>query len=320
MHASDVLVTLGLLPGAGSFRASLPAGTEFDAAPGDDAVLRLDGGDGAEVVLTGTIGVLRRGLLGMDATGSDAGALLGRARSAGTFEQQDAAKVIRSLASDAGAGTGTIDIDLPLAVFVAHQGRTSAEHVASLAALGGCIAFIDADGALNVRPVPERPEMALRYGREILSYQTMSLPAPEVQQFMIGNGTAGSVQAPDALHPSFERLPGSAATPGPSARWRPAPVIRTASDASNASEAATQSAAAATRTVRVNCFLLPALRPGMVVQVQDLPSGLSGDGWLVTRVRHRMHPDLGATTVFEGVAADAGSLLGGLLSALGGLL
>lgn len=320
MHASDVLVTLGLLPGVGSFRASLPAKADFSAAPGDDAVLRLDNGDGAETVLTGTIGVLRRGLLGIDITGLDAGGLLGRTRSASTFEQQDAAKVIKSLASDAGADTGTIDIDLPLAFFVAHQSRTSAEHIAGLAALGGCIAYVDAEGALTVQAVPERATIALRYGREIIAYQTMSLPAPAAQQFMIGNGTAGSVQAPDALHPSFERLPGSAEAPGPASRWRPVPVIRTASAASGGSEAATQSVAAATSSVRANCFLLPALRPGMVVQVQDLPEGLAGDGWLVTRVRHRLHPDLGATTMFEGVTADAGSLLGSLLSGLGGLL
>ncbi len=320
MHASEVIVTLGLLPGVGSFRATLPATAELSATPEDDAILRLDGGEGAETVLTGTIGLMRRGLLGNTITGVDAGALLGNARSASTFEKQEGAKVIRSLVADAGAKGGTVDIDLPLAVYVAHQGRTSAEHIASLAALAGCVALVDANGTVSVRPMPERPDIALRYGREIMDYQELSAPPPAAQQFIIGNGPAGSIQAPDVLHPSFERLPGSAAAPGPSARWRPVPAIRTASAATQGSESATRAVAAASGGVRATCFLLPAVRPGSVIELQDLPGGLSGGPWLVTRVRHRLHPGLGASTVFEGVAADAGSLLGSLVSAIGGLI
>lgn len=318
-HASEVIVTLGMLPGVGSFRATLPARAEFGAVPGDDALLHLDGGEGGEDVLTGTVGMVRRGLLGVDVTGADAGALLGGTRSASTFEKQEGSKIARALISDAGADVGEIDIDLPLAVYVAHQGRTAAEHIASLASLAGCLALVDADGAVSVRPVPERPQIALLYGREILSYQEISGAAPVAQQLTIGNGPAGSVDAPNALHPSFDRLPGSAASPGPSARWRSVPALRTASAASKGSEAATTSAAAASAGVRCRCFLLPALRPGAVVEIQSLPDGLSGGPWLVTRVRHRLHPSLGASTVFEGVTADAGGLLGGLLSALGGL-
>lgn len=318
-HASEVIATLGMLPGVGSFRATLPARAEFSAVPGDDALLHLDGGEGGEDVLTGTVGMVRRGLLGIDITGADAGALLGRTRSASTFEKQDAAKITRALVSDAGADVGEIDIDLPLAVYVAHQGRTAAEHIATLASLAGCMALVDADGTVSVRPVPERPQLALLYGREIISYQEISGAAPVAQQLAIGNGPAGSVSAPNALHPSFERLPGSAGAPGPSARWRSVPAIRTASEASRGSESLTQAAAAASAGVRATCFLLPAIRPGAIVEIQSLPDGLGGGPWLVTRVRHRLHPSLGASTVFEGVSADAGSLLGSLLSALGGL-
>jgi hypothetical protein len=327
-HASEVLVTLGLLPGAGAFRASFSARTDISAAPGDDAVLKLDGGDGAVDVLTGTVGIMRRGLLTVDVTGADAGSLLGRARSASTFEKQEASQIIRTLISDAGASAGNISIDLPLAFYVAHQARTSAEHIASIASMAGALAVVDADGSVGVRTVPTRPEIALRYGREILSYQSLATPAPMAEEYMIGNGPAGSVQAPNALYPSFEQLPGSASSPGPDSRWRPAPVLRTASAASDASSAASTRAAAASSRIRASraaaassriratCFLLPAMRPGMVADVQDLPDGPSGGPWLITRVRHHLHPSMGATTTFEGIASDGGSLLGGL----GGLL
>jgi hypothetical protein len=323
-HASEVMVMLGLLPGAGSFRASFSARTDLSAAPGDDAVLKLDGGEGAIDVLTGTVGIMRRGLLSVDVTGADAGSLLGRTRSASTFEKQEASQVIRTLVSDAGADPGSITIDLPLAFYVAHQARTSAEHIAAIASMAGTLAVVDADGTVAVREMPTRPEIALRYGREIISYQSLAAPPPVAQEFLIGNGPAGSIQAPNALYPSFEQLPGGAAAPGPASRWRPTPAIRTASAASDGSTAASERAAAATSRIRAACFLLPQVRPGMVVEVQDLPGGPSGGPWLITRVRHHLHPTQGATTTFEGVAADGGSLLGGLLSAglsaIGGLL
>ncbi|MBL0174643.1 MAG: hypothetical protein IPP94_05145 [Ignavibacteria bacterium] len=322
-HASEVLVTLGLLPGAGSFRASFPVRTEFSAAPGDEAVLKLDGGDGPVDVLTGAIALLRRGLLSIDVTGADAGSLLGAVRSATTFERQEASQIINALVSDAGASAGRITINLPLACYVAHQTRTSAEHVSSIASMGGCMAVVDADGTVAVRAFPARPDIALRYGREIISYRSIALPAPRSAEYLIGNGPAGSIQAPNALHPSFERLPGSAPAPGPDSRWRPAPVLRTAATASDASSAASARGAAASSRIHATCFLLPAMRPGMVADVQDLPDGPSGGPWLIVRVRHHLHPSTGATTTFEGVAADGGSFPGGLLgaglSALGGL-
>ena len=69
----------------------------------------------------------------------------------------------------------------------------------------------------------------------------------------------------------------------------------------------------------MTCWLLPALRPGELVEVQDLPDGISGGPWLVTHVQHRVGP-MGATTRFDAVSGEGGGLLAGLLGALGGLL
>jgi hypothetical protein len=61
----------------------------------------------------------------------------------------------------------------------------------------------------------------------------------------------------------------------------------------------------------------------MVIEIQELPNGLSGGPWMLTRVEHRLSPTAGGATIFEGVnAGDVGfgGVLGALAGAVGGLL
>jgi hypothetical protein len=323
-HATEITATLGLLPCVDRFHVRLPARARLDAAPGDPATLELDGGEGAATVLTGTVAWIRRELLESEVVGADGGAALAALRPAATHEKQSAKDVIRTLAGDAGVDVGSIDVDLPLAVYVGHQARTAAEHIAYLADLGGATARLDGEGRLDVTRVPEGPaDLALRYGREILGIAERSRPAPSVRRFAIGNGPAGSASAPDALRHSATPLPGDAADPGAGAVWSAHAVLRTPAAAVTASRAADARAAAAAKTITCRCFLLPALRPGTVVEIQDLPAGLSAGPWLVTRVQHRLDPAEGGHTVFDARHAGAdllAGLLGALAGAVGGLL
>lgn len=321
-HAAAVGVDLSLLPGVGRFMATLPAAAAPSAALGDEVSLDLDGGEGAETVLTGTLIQRHNSADARQVVGADAGALLA-GRPAATFEGRDGAAVIRALAGDVGASVGTLDLDLPLAVYVAHAERTRAEHIAELAELGGALAFVNADGKLVVQPPGEgAADLALRYGRELLSYQAVTTPLPSAAPFVLGSGPAGSPDAPEALRPSFDRLPASAPKPGADARWRLALALKTPDAAATASGAAQAAAMRGTQRLSATCWLLPQLRPGLRVEVQDLPDGTSLGPWLITRVRHRLDPRAGATTVFHarGAGAGSGSLLGAALGALGGLL
>ncbi len=324
-HAADVEVTLSLLPGVNRFRAALPSGAKVTAAPGDDASLELDGGEGSAAVMKGKIRTLRKSLLATEALVTDAGAELAAFRPKATYEKQSAKDVINAVAGDRKVKTATVDIELPLAAFVAHQGRTGAEHIANLATFGGAIATVDANGALNVIPRPgPQPELALLYGREIVDYQVSSQAAPQVRRIAIGSGPAGSPDAPDALRPSASALPGDAPKPGGDAIWFPSPLLRTPKAASTASSAADAQAAAAATRVRARCFLLPKLRPGVVIEVQSLPDGLKGGPWMITQVTHRLKPGLGGMTTFEGELAGASggamSLLDAAIAAVGSLL
>ena len=51
-----------------------------------------------------------------------------------------------------------------------------------------------------------------------------------------------------------------------------------------------------------------------MIEVQDVPDGLSGGAWIVTRVTHRLRPGQGGITIFEGISGEGGGL-GALLAA-----
>lgn len=321
-HLAEVDCTLGTLPAAGSARVRLPQGVSVDAAPGDPAKLELDGGDGPATVLTGAVATIAPDLHGTTVTVADAGAALGALRPSSTYRDKDAGGVIRALASDAAVDIGTLDLELDLAAYAAHQGRTAAEHAAELALLAGAVLVVGATGELNsVSLAADRADMALLHGRELVRCAVTRAAPPGAARVAAGNGPAGATGAPDALRLTAAALPHGAPAAGGTARWRAAPMLRTPAAASGASQAlATVDAGRATR-MRAECILLPALRPGVLIEVQDLPEALGEKVWRITRVRHRV-TGRSAVTTFDAVRAGSGGLglLGAALGALGALL
>jgi hypothetical protein len=312
--------SLALLPRGSSAEIELPGSVRFEAAAGDDASLEMDGGEGTATILTGKVHSIRRNLDSIAVTIADAAGDLAALHPSVTYGKQGASQVIRSLASDANVSAGAVDIDLDLPFYVAHPARTASEHIAELARLGGAIAFTDGDGRLQVRARPSgQASAALKYGREIARYDVRSAQVVNGSRFAIGFGPAGSASAPDALRHSLGFLPSSAADGGPGVHRYPIAALRIPGAASNASTALQTAAAAQSKRLVARCFLLAALRAGDVIEVQELPDGLFGGPWLLARVEHELVGGTGATTL-EAEIASAGSLLGDLLGALGGLL
>lgn len=322
-HAAQVTVSLSLLPAVGTFAARFPSTVSLSAAAGDDAALDVDGGEGAELVLTGKVRAVRRGIHGTDVLVADAGADLGALRPASTYTKKDANAVIKALASDAGVTVGSSAVELSMPLYVAHQRRTAAEHISDLAALMGAVARINADGELDVDlPLPFAGA-ALRYGREVISCEVSEGTAPAAEIVRTGSGTAAAASAPNALRPSKEPLPAGARDPGADAVWIPTPLLRTPMAALGAGLAAGTSARAVAKRIHGTAFLVPALRPGIVLEIQDLPSSMPSGAWLLTRVTHVLDGGDGGRTHFEGREAaslDLGALAGAALSAIGGLL
>lgn len=318
-HVSALSVDLGLLPGVNSVTARLPRAVPVDAAPGDPADLTLDNGEEEALVLTGLTRSIARDLAETKVTAVDAGAALAATRPAASFSAMTTGDIIGGLVGEAGADMGRSSLDGErLESYVATQGRTGAEHVARLALYGGGIAMVDADGSLSAISYPEPPaSRALRFGREILAYQAADT-APGASTVPIGSG-AGPAGGPDALMLSAEAISGGAPDPSATVRWRPEAALRSQGAQRAASAAADSAHGASGQKLTATCWLLPALRPGELVEVQDLPGGISGGPWLVTHVQHRIGP-MGATTRFDAVSGEGGGVLAGLLGALGGLL
>lgn len=324
-HALELHACLEPLPRGNSVCISLPASVRFEAAPGDDASMDVDGGEGSKKMFTGKVRTVRRDFRRIHATLADAATDLAAYRPCQTFENQNAKQVIKTLASDAGVDVGDVDVDLDVPAYVAQPGRTAAEQIAELARLGGAIALVDAEGALQVIARPSgQPSVALLYGREILDYSASNNETLNPQRFAIGFGPGGSASAPDALRPSLEFLPSSAAAGAAGVVRYPLPLLRTPRAADDVSTALQTANAARAQRLRARCFLLPSLRPGDVIEVQSLPEGLAGGPWLLTRVQHELRPGGGGFTTIEAEGGDTSSLLSGLLaaglSALGGLL
>lgn len=319
-HAAAIEVALAWLPRGGSAMVRLPAAVRFEAAAGDPAELKLDNGEAVETVLTGTVVSVRRHIDAIDVTIADAGGALARLRPSASFERQTAKGIVRKLATDASVTAGTLDIDLDLPVYVAHPARTAAEHIARLADWGGSLAMVDADGSLAIRAVPEGPaERALRHGREVVAVAHCASEPANPGQFRIGAGPAGNASAPDALRPSPDPLPGNVADGGAGVQRIAIPALRTPAAATGASSAASAATARSGSRLELDCFLLPAIRPGQVIEVQDLPDNMPTGPFLVRAVEHRVGKARGRTRILA-EALTPPDLLGALLGAVGGLL
>lgn len=299
----------------------LPAETALRAGPCESAKLSLDNGEGSQDAFDGSIDGVSHQIDGIVVTALDAGGDLARYRPAATYEQVGIGTLIQTLCGDVGVRVGRVDDGAILPFYVSDPSRTALEHVARLAAWMGALARVGPDNRLDASVVNASvPEVALRYGREITGLD-QGVTASSVETFVVaGEAGAGSPGVPGALRPTTDFFAGSRPD-GPSATsmWRFEPALRTAAAARTAGAALERVYRSGRRSGRLSAFLVPALRVGTVLEIQDLPEGLEQGPFWVDRVRHRLSPR-GARTVARlwggGDSFDPSSLLGSLASAL----
>jgi hypothetical protein len=326
-QAVDVSVTLEAAPLIDRARITFPAAAPVEAAPGDSAVIDLDGGsgDGTVAVLTGTVRAVARGARSIVVECVDAGAALAAYRPATSFEQTSAASVVRALCDDVGVDVGAVDTGPSLSAYVADPSRSALDHIARLAAFSGALATVDGEGKVTTQVVDgSQPDLALRHDREV-RHITQRQVGTDVESYVVaGEAGASSASPPDAARPTSDFFAGDRPDgPGAGTRWSFEPVFRTADAAAVAAAARTRSAQSARHRTTLDTWLLPALRPGVVLRIDELPDGLAGGPHWVERVTHRLGPT-GATTRCRlaegGPAFDPLALLGSLAGALGSLL
>jgi hypothetical protein len=314
-------VTLTAAPRVSVVRARLPIGAPMSAAIDDTAILTLDGGEGSAAVFSGAIAAIRRSFDAIEITALDAGGRLAQFRPAVTYEGITAGSLIRKLCDEVGVATGSIDDGVPLAYYVADPARSAWEHIARAAAWSGLLARVSADNAVEATVInAAEPELALRYGRELLWIEHAEHTAPTERFVVVGESGTGDTGSADAHRPTTDFFAGNRPD-GPDAtrRWRFEPALRTPAAAATAGAARDRSAKAQQTAGTFEAFLLPQLRPGTVFEIQDLPHDLGGPQW-VESVRHQID-GRGARTQVRyargGDSFDPLALLGSLLGAVG---
>lgn len=317
-------VLLAAAPLTGALTARFPASATVKAEPGDKVTLSLDGGEGAAGVFTGTVTAVRRGPARIDVHAVDAAGRLARQRPATTYEQVNAGSVISDLAGAADVKTGEIEDGVALAWYAADPTRTALDHVARLTSWSGGLARVDADGRLVATAVAAtQAEFALRYGRELLGLQ-QTTRLRDVDSFTYaGEAGAGSADSPDALRATSDFFAGNRPDgPDGAHRWAFEPALRTTDAAGSAGAAAQWRYAAGARIGSFEAFLLPLARPGTVIEIAELPDGLTGAPVWLDRVRHRLGAGSARTSarMYAGgppASGPLGSLVGAVSGALG---
>ena len=318
-HGATVMLRRGLLPIVDRMEFRLPRGVRLETVPGDDLTLDLDGGERAETVFTGAVGGVVRELAGARVFGHNGGAALAAFRPSGSFADLTVGDVVSQLCGEIGVHANVAD-GPTLARYVGCARSTALDEVTRLLHLAGQVAAFDVEGTLTGFEGEPSEERALLYGREVVSVE-VSGPAPEAAKRVVTGEGAGASGASNALWPVSDFWAGGAPSPGPDARLRIVHEIRTTADADAAGAAWAARHAGALRSIRLGCWLLPAIGPNDLLQIQDAPEDLGLGGIRVRQVIHRIDPRRGASTEVWGYDdAAAQGTLGALLGAVGGLL
>lgn len=321
-QATELTVVLNAAPAVNRATIRFPASAPVAAQPGDPAVVELDGGEGAVAALTGTVRALSHTGRAIVVECTDAGVTLANYRPATSFEQTSAASVIRALCADVAVDTGALDSGPTLNAYLADPTRSALDHICRLADFSGAMTAVDGDGRLTTRVIDGvQPDLALRHDREILAISQRLISNPISAQVVAGESGATSASPPDAARPTSDFFAGDR-PPGPDAdsRWTFEPVLRTPDTAAVAGAARARQATANRRRTFLNAWLVPGLRPGAVVRLDELPDGLTAGPHWVDRVVHRIGPG-GATS--DARLAEAGPAfdpMALLLGAIGDLL
>jgi hypothetical protein len=323
-QALAIDLELGTAPLVDRLEIRFPFAAPVSAATGDHVSLSLNNGEKSGDVFGGVVMSIGRTLGEIRVTAVNSGGTLAQYRPAATYESVTAGTVIRNLCGEANVDVASVEDGVSLAFFVADGSRSAWDHIARVCGWSGSIARVNSDNEVEA-PVLDAttPDLALRYGRELLTITNTEFTRGIESFTVVGESGAGDTGSNDAFRLSTDFFQGNAPdAPSPTSRWRTEPALRTVEGAARAGASRTRSYKSSGQRGVFNAFLQPGLRPGTIVQIQDLPSGLpAGPLWLYS-VHHRLRAD-GALTSARycqgGDSFNPAGLLGALKSLVGGL-
>ena len=304
------------MDGVGACHVDLivPEGAALPAV-GAALVVQLGLDDDNSAVFTGEVDGVRASAAGAQLSAGDGLARLAHCFVTGAYEDQSAGKVARDILSQAGLRPGAVDEGPTLKSYVLFPGLSALHHLGRLGVLAGADLFADGEGKVHfAAPATQGARHSFRYGLDLLEVDLLRAPSARAGVDVWGEGAASSAGSDKAhwLPQDLSGVKGKADLPGDPPYAAPAAVrrefvrdgaLRTGDDAA----ASAKARAAARRPVRGAIVTLgaPALAPGDLVALEDLPSAhplaaLAQLGpFRVRRVRHRFDVSRGFTSRME---------------------
>ena len=290
----------------------------------DEGSVSLTGSDGSDTpVFTGKVDGIHDRPNGLRlVTATNGSRELAQARLNRSFEQQDAAAIVKALGSELGLSSEVAGDPPTLPRFVVDDRLSLYGHIARLAALNGCVACIAADGTLKVKePAADaEPTASVTYGVDILDF-ALGERAPHTAAVQVtGEGAAGD-QGSDAWYwlrkdPASNQSTAGSGTPQ---RTYSMGVLRSADDVETFAAARLQRAAEAATRGWLLISGAPQVEPGDNVKVSGMAQSSLDGTYRVLEIVHEFDARRGYRSRLRVVKAGAGAG-GGLLDLVGGLL
>lgn len=286
--------------------------------PGEATTISLDGGDGAVTVFTGQVLESRGAPDTSLVLGGDALAKLARLDVSGAYEQMTAGSIVRELVNKAGATPGTIEDGPTFASYVLHRGPRALRHIHQLASQAGFDVFTDGQGKVHfAAPKQGSADHTFVYRSQVLRTQ-LSRPLAAIDGYEVWGEGAASSQGEKKAHWLVDDLApihGKAAlgtngkvragSTGQQSREVKDGAVRSGDDASTQAKARTTALASRPLHGFLEVLGAPAVKPGDLIQVNDIPEGHPVESLLsrvvlrVRSVRHTLNARTGFTTRME---------------------
>jgi hypothetical protein len=249
--------------------AETPVGAQFTLALG------VDGDD--EEVLTGEVTGSGGAPSGTRLEAVSATIALSRTRKSQTYASQTVADIVNDLASD--IDIDEVSADLTLSAYSVDQRRTVWAHLVELASLSGSDLGCAASGGLRFVPPSAGPGTTrFMFGATVLDWRLENLPLPPVPK--VAPQGAASEQGTDKWHWILRDPVGENGAP-----TRVVGAFHTRDAADGLAKVLEERAARSTLRGGVRLVGESALRPGDVIEIDDLPGPVAGPFRLLT-VRH----------------------------------
>ncbi len=237
--------------------------------------LGVDGEDND--VLTGEIAGSVGTPSGVGLEAVSATVALSRTRKSQTYVSQKVGDIVNDLASD--VDIDEVSADLTLSAYSVDQRRTVWAHLVELASLSGSDLGCSASGGLRFVPPASGPgSTRFMFGATVLDWRLANLTPPPVPK--IAPHGAASEQGTDKWHWILHDPVGEGGDP-----TRIVGAFHTRDAADWLAKALEERAARSALRGRVRLVGESALRPGAVIEIEDLPGPAAGPFRLLT-VRH----------------------------------